>query len=132
MKSSWVKWLKAVPKKLGYLVLEVGGFKLIQIFVYSLSVVVFLQGLLYFSSKPSLKITSDVSAIASLGDVPIKSLLPFYKTYNFVVPSYVYNNQTYKNLFFNEREEDVAIDFTPLGLLEAITTHKGFKSLRSW
>ncbi len=104
---------------------SLGGFKLLQIVVYSLSIIAFFIGLDYFSSKPSIKIVNFIP-IPHAGSIAINSLSPFYKKNNLSIPQYFQTMPQLKNLFFYEKEENSGIGFTPPEVLEAIKKYKDF------
>jgi len=105
---------------------SLGGFKLLQIVVYSLSIIAFFIGLDYFSSKPSIEIVNFFTIPNDASEIAINSLLPFYKKNDLNIPQYFQTMPRLKNLFFYEKEEDSGIGFTPPEVLEAIKKYKDF------
>ena len=115
MIRSLLGFIKGLPQQVSSL----GGFKLLQIAIYSLSMVAFFIGLDYFSSKPSIEIRNEAIPPLDRG-ITINSLLPFYKKNNLDIPKYFIAMPKLRDLFFYENEEDLGMSFTPPEMLEGI------------
>ncbi len=79
--------------------LELDGTKLIQIVVCTISVIAFLEGIRYFSAKPSLQIKVHPTPYGYFMD----TVRSFYQKNNFEIPENFYNEPTLKKIFFHEK-----------------------------
>ena len=79
--------------------LELDGTKLIQIVVCTISVIAFLEGIRYFSAKPSLQIKVHPTPYGYFMD----TVRSFYQKNKFEIPEIFFNEPTLKKIFFHER-----------------------------